>query len=189
MNQSISLQNICSVTHTHNYFSGYVAWCLPCFQQTRNLMVFRHFQGGYRLVQINWKTPRIVKAGYICYTCIISAFLYCLSLAFSSRFKETLTLDLKTSLFFLICLGNQAFLVALTYFELPVSFRLNSWKLIVRECLGHQCSVIAETLKTEDEDSEMTLEFDKFWDQYRSLVFECQDTCQFLSVNSLTKLN
>ena len=146
MNQSISLQNICSVTHTHNYFSGYVAWCLPCFQQTRNLMIFRHFQGGYRLVQINWKTPRIVKTGYICYTCIISAFLYCLSLAFSSRFKETLTLDLKTYLFFLICLGNQAFLVALTYFELPVSFRLNSWKLIVRECLGHQCSVIAETL-------------------------------------------
>ena len=36
--------------------------------------------------------------------------------------------------------------MALTYFELPVSFRLNSWKLIVRECLGHQCSVIAETL-------------------------------------------
>ena len=107
MNESISLQNICSVTHTHNCFSGYVAWCLPCFQQTRNLMVFRHFQGGYRLVQINWKTPRIVKAGYICYTCIISAFLYCLSLTFSSRFKETLTLDLKTSFFFLICLVTK----------------------------------------------------------------------------------
>ena len=35
--------------------------------------------------------------------------------------------------------------MVLKYFELPVSYRLNSWKLIVRECLGHQCSVIAET--------------------------------------------
>jgi len=57
-----------------------------------------------RLVQINWKTLRIVKAVYFCYINIISALLCRLSLAPSSQFQETLTLDLKTSLLFPICL-------------------------------------------------------------------------------------
>ena len=56
-------------------FSGGILCC--------RLLELKHTS---RLVQINWKTLRIVKAVYFCYIKIISTLLCCLSLALSSRF-------------------------------------------------------------------------------------------------------